>query len=77
MDRSRGGRGRGRGRERGRSKNLGLSDEMSQMNLEMVMLRGGERLARKARDLTHLTFQCNDCSGEYSHDSNCDQRLVH
>ena len=93
MDRGRGGRGKGRGR----CQNFDLSDEMSQMNLKPVVLRGGtrarQRLARRVwrerdrgpegqsptsatKDLTHLTFQCDDCSGENSHDSDCDQRLV-
>ena len=93
MDRERGGRGRGRSR----CQDFDLSDEMSQMDLKPVVLRGGtrarQRLARRVRregrrgpegqrpasstkDLTHLTFQCNDCSGENSHDSDCDQRLV-
>ena len=36
----------------------------------------GQRPASSTKDLTHLTFQCNDCSGENSHDSDCDQRLV-
>ena len=92
MDRGRGGRSKGRGRQ-----NFDLCDEMSQMDLKTVVLRGGvrarQRLARRVRrergrgpegqnpasstkDLTHLTFQCNDCSGENSHDSDCDQRLV-
>ena len=92
MDRGRGGRSKGRGRQ-----NFDLWDEMSQMDLKTVVLRGGvrarQRLARRVRreggrgpkgqnpasstkDLTHLTFQCNDCSGENSHDSDCDQRLV-
>ena len=93
MDRERGGRGRGRSR----CQDFDLSDEMSQMDLKPVVLRGGvrarKRLARRLRrergrgpegqnpasstkDLTQLTFQCNDCSGENSHDSDCDQRLV-
>ena len=89
MDRGRGGRSKGRGRQ-----NFDLCDEMSQMDLKTVVLRGGvrarQRLARRVRrergrgtegqsptSLTEdLTFQCNDCSGENSHDSDCDQRLV-
>ena len=72
MDRGRGGRGR-------------YQDfEMIQMDSETKRIRARQRLARRRarergrgyEDLTNLTFQCDDCSGENSHDSDCDQRLV-
>ena len=72
MDRGRGGRGR-------------YQDfEMIQMDRETKRVRARQRLARRRarerargyEDLTDLTFQCDDCSGENSHDSDCDQRLV-
>ena len=72
MDRGRGGRGR-------------YQDfEMIQMDRETKRVRARQRLARRRarergrgyEDLTNLTFQCDDCSGENSHDSDCDQRLV-